>query len=492
MLDDLTNLQALLKDSTLLATRGYIAGEWCDGENGQTFPVYNPARGDVITDVADISRTQTAEAISIAEKAQKLWAARPAKERSNLLRNWYNLMMENQEDLATILTAEQGKPIEEAKGEIAYGASFIEFFAEEAKRVYGDIVPDPRPGKRIVIIKQPVGVVGAITPWNFPSTMITRKCAPALAVGCTVVIKPASQTPYSALALGVLAKEAGFPDGVINIITGSAGAIGKELTENPIVRKISFTGSTEVGKILLQQSASTVKKVSMELGGHAPFVVFDDADINEAVTGAMQSKFRNSGQTCICANRIFVHEKVYDDFLNKFIQEVNKIKVGNGLEEGIVSGPLIDQPSLMKVHDQVKDAVNQGAKIAVGGDVHPLGGNFYQPTVLSDVTTKAKITYEETFGPVAPLYKFKTDEEVIKLANDTPYGLASYFYSRDIGRIWRVAEALEYGMVGVNTGLTTKAEIPFGGVKESGLGREGSRYGLDDYLNIKYISMAGI
>ena len=348
------------------------------------------------------------------------------------------------------------------------------------------------PDRRIVIIKQPVGVVGAITPWNFPSTMITRKCAPALAVGCTVVIKPASQTPYSALALGVLAKEAGFPDGVINIITGSAAAIGKELTENPIVKKISFTGSTEVGKVLLQQSASTVKKVSMELGGHAPFVVFEDANIDEAVTGAMLSKFRNSGQTCICANRIFVHEKVYDEFLDKFTQEVNKIKVGNGLEEGILSGPLIDQPSLMKVLDQVKDAVNQGAKVAVGGDIHPLGGNFFQPTVLSNVTTKAKITYEETFGPVAPLYKFSTDEEVIKLANDTPYGLASYFYSRDIGRIWRVAEALEYGMVGVNTGLTTKAEIPFGGIKESGLGREGSRYGLDDYLNIKYISMAGI
>ncbi len=354
------------------------------------------------------------------------------------------------------------------------------------------IIPDPRPGKRIVVIKQPVGVVGAITPWNFPNSMITRKCAAALAVGCTTVVKPASQTPYSALAVAVLAKEAGFPDGVFNIITGSAKEIGLELTKNPLVRKISFTGSTEVGKILLEQSASTVKKVSMELGGHAPFIVFDDADLNEAVAGALQSKFRNSGQTCICSNRIFVHEKIYDEFLNRFTEEVKKIKVGNGLNEGVVSGPLIDKSSLEKVIDHVKDAVNNGAKIAVGGDIHTLGGNFFQPTVLSLVSTKAKITFEETFGPVAPLYKFTNDDEVIKLANDTPYGLASYFYSRDIGRCWKVAEELEYGIVSINNGLPTIPEIPFGGVKESGMGREGSKYGLDDYLIIKYISMGGI
>ena len=481
-----------LKNKALFKDSCFVGGKWIDSDSGEKIKVDNPANNEIIGEVPKCSTSETTKAIKEAQDAFPNWRDKTAKERSIILQKWARLIEQNVDDLARIMTLEQGKPLAEAKGEILMGVTYIDFYAEEGKRVYGDIIPDPMPDRRIVIIKQPVGVVGAITPWNFPSTMITRKCAPALAVGCTVVIKPASQTPYSALALGVLAKEAGFPDGVINIITGSAAAIGKELTENPIVKKISFTGSTEVGKVLLQQSASTVKKVSMELGGHAPFVVFEDANIDEAVTGAMQSKFRNSGQTCICANRIFVHEKVYDEFLDKFTQEVNKLKVGNGLEEGIVSGPLIDQPSLMKVLDQVKDAVNQGAKVAVGGNIHPLGGNFFQPTVLSNVTTKAKITYEETFGPVAPLYKFSTDEEVIKLANDTPYGLASYFYSRDIGRIWRVAEALEYGMVGVNTGLTTKAEIPFGGVKESGLGREGSRYGLDDYLNIKYISMAGI
>ena len=481
-----------LKNNELFKENCFVGGKWIESNSGEKIDVDNPANGEIIGKVPKCSTSETTKAIDEAQKAFPAWRDKTAKERSIILQKWARLIEDNVDDLAKIMTVEQGKPLAEAKGEILMGVTYIDFYAEEGKRVYGDIIPDPMPDRRIVVIKQPVGVVGAITPWNFPSTMITRKCAPALAVGCTVVIKPASQTPYSALALGVLAKEAGFPDGVINIITGSAGAIGKELTENPIVRKISFTGSTEVGKILLQQSASTVKKVSMELGGHAPFVVFDDADIDEAVTGAMQSKFRNSGQTCICANRIFVHEKVYDDFLNKFIQEVNKIKVGNGLDEGIVSGPLIDQPSLIKVHDQVKDAVNQGAKIAVGGDVHPLGGNFYQPTILSDVTTKAKITYEETFGPVAPLYKFKTDEEVIKLANDTPYGLASYFYSRDIGRIWRVAEALEYGMVAVNDGALSTAVAPFGGVKESGIGREGSSWGLDEFLEMKYVMMGGL
>jgi len=481
-----------LKNNSLFKEKCFVGGKWIESISNNRIEVDNPANKEIIGYVPECSTEETKLAINKANKAFPSWKAKTAKERSIILKKWARLIEENVDDLATIMTIEQGKPLAEARGEILMGVSYIDFYAEEGKRVYGDIIQDPLPDRRILIIKQPVGVVGAITPWNFPSTMITRKCAPGLAVGCTVVIKPASQTPFSALALGVLAKDAGFPDGVINIITGSAKDIGKELTENPIVKKISFTGSTEVGKILLKQSASTVKKVSMELGGHAPFIVFDDANIDEAVKGAMQSKFRNSGQTCICANRIFVHEKIYDEFLNKFTNEVNKIKVGNGLNEGVVSGPLIDINSLNKVLDHVNDAVSNGAKIAVGGEIHSLGGNFFQPTVLSNVNTKAKITYEETFGPVAPLYKFSSDEEVIKLANDTPYGLASYFYSRDIGRIWRVAEALEYGQVGVNTGLTTKAEIPFGGVKESGLGREGSKYGLDDYLEIKYISIAGI
>ena len=481
-----------LKNNSLFKEKCFVGGKWIESISNNRIEVDNPANKEIIGYVPECSTEETKLAINKANKAFPSWKAKTAKERSIILKKWARLIEENVDDLAIIMTIEQGKPLAEARGEILMGVSYIDFYAEEGKRVYGDIIQDPLPDRRILIIKQPVGVVGAITPWNFPSTMITRKCAPGLAVGCTVVIKPASQTPFSALALGVLAKDAGFPDGVINIITGSAKDIGKELTENPIVKKISFTGSTEVGKILLKQSASTVKKVSMELGGHAPFIVFDDANIDEAVKGAMQSKFRNSGQTCICANRIFVHEKIYDEFLNKFTNEVNKIKVGNGLNEGVVSGPLIDINSLNKVLDHVNDAVSNGAKIAVGGEIHSLGGNFFQPTVLSNVNTKAKITYEETFGPVAPLYKFSSDEEVIKLANDTPYGLASYFYSRDIGRIWRVAEALEYGQVGVNTGLTTKAEIPFGGVKESGLGREGSKYGLDDYLEIKYISIAGI
>jgi len=481
-----------LNNKSLFKQKCFINGEWVNSSSGDTLKVNNPASLEIVGNVPKCSVSETKEAIDHANNAFQTWKETTAKERSVILRKWGELISKNADDLAKIMTIEQGKPLAEAKGEILMGASYIEFYAEEAKRVYGDVVPDPRPGKRIVIIKQPVGVVGAITPWNFPNSMITRKCAAALAVGCTTVVKPASQTPYSALAVAVLAKEAGFPDGVFNVITGSANEIGKELTSNPLVRKISFTGSTEVGKILLEQSASTVKKVSMELGGHAPFIVFDDADMDEAVTGAIQSKFRNSGQTCICSNRIFVHENIYDEFLKKFTDEVSKISVGNGLEDGITSGPLIDQSSLEKVIDHVKDAVNTGAKIAIGGDVHSLGGNFYKPTVLSNVSTKAKITFEETFGPVAPLYKFSSDDEVIKMANDTPYGLASYFYSRDIGRIWRVAEALEYGIVSINNGLPTIAEVPFGGVKESGMGREGSRYGLDDYLTIKYISMGGI
>jgi len=481
-----------LKNKSLFKQKCFINGEWVDSSSGETLEVNNPASLEIIGNVPKCSTIETKAAINNANNAFQSWKETTAKERSIILRKWSELISENVDDLAKIMTIEQGKPLAEAKGEILMGSSYIEFYAEEAKRVYGDIIPDPRPGKRIIIIKQPVGVVGAITPWNFPNSMITRKCAAAMAVGCTTVVKPASQTPFSALAVAVLAKEAGFPDGVFNVITGSASEIGKELTSNSLVRKISFTGSTEVGKILLEQSASTVKKVSMELGGHAPLIVFDDADMDEAIIGAMQSKFRNSGQTCICTNRIFVHEKIYDEFLNKFSEEVSKITVGNGLDEGIVSGPLIDKSSLEKVIDHVQDAVNTGAKITIGGDIHSLGGNFYQPTVLSNVSTKAKITFEETFGPVAPLYKFSSDEEVIKMANDTPYGLASYFFSRDIGRIWRVAEALEYGIVSINNGLPTIAEVPFGGVKESGMGREGSRYGLDDYLTIKYISMGGI
>ena len=481
-----------LNNKSLFKEKCYVNGSWVESQFGDFLEVNNPATQEIIGRVPKFTKDETKKVIENANNAFQTWKNTTAKERSVILKKWGDLIVENVEDLAKIMTIEQGKPIAEAKGEILMGASYIEFYAEEAKRVYGDIIPDPRPGKRIVVIKQPVGVVGAITPWNFPNSMITRKCAAALAVGCTAVVKPASQTPYSALAVAELAHKAGFPKGVFNIITGSAKDIGLELTKNPMVRKISFTGSTEVGKILMEQSASTVKKVSMELGGHAPFIVFDDANLNEAVTGAMQSKFRNSGQTCICSNRIFVHEKIYDEFLEKFSAEVKKIKVGNGLDEGVVSGPLIDKSSLDKVIDHVQDAVNTGAKIAVGGDVHSLGGNFYQPTILSHVTTKAKITFEETFGPVAPLYKFSNDEEVINLANDTPYGLASYFYSRDISRVWKVAEALEYGIVSINNGLPTIAEIPFGGVKESGMGREGSKYGLDDYLVIKYISMGGI
>ena len=481
-----------LNNKSLFREKCFVNGSWIESSSGKTLEVNNPATLEIIGKVPNFSREETESVIKDADNAFHSWKNTTAKERSLILKKWSDLIIKNVDDLAKIMTIEQGKPIAEAKGEILMGASYIEFYAEEAKRVYGDIIPDPRPGKRIVIIKQPVGVVGAITPWNFPNSMITRKCAAALAVGCTTVVKPASQTPFSALAVAELAKIAGFPDGVFNIITGSAKEIGMELTKNPKVKKISFTGSTEVGKILMEQSASTVKKISMELGGHAPFIVFEDADIDEAVAGALQSKFRNSGQTCICTNRIFAHESVYDIFLEKFTNEVKKIKVGNGLEEGIVSGPLIDQSSLEKVIDHVQDAVNVGAKIAVGGDVHPLGGNFYQPTVLSNVSTKAKITFEETFGPVAPVYKFSNDDEVIKMANDTPYGLASYFYSRDIGRVWKVAEALEYGIVSINNGLPTIAEVPFGGVKESGMGREGSRYGLDDYLIIKYISMGGI
>ena len=481
-----------ISNKSLIKDKCYVNGQWINSYNGELIEVNNPSNLEIIAKVPKCGKEETKIAIESAYHSWSDWKNRPAIERANFLKNWFHLIEKNHEDLARIMTLEQGKPIAEARGEITYGASFVEWFAEESKRIYGDIIPDRLADRRIMVLKQPVGVVGAITPWNFPSSMITRKCAPALAVGCPVVIKPASQTPLSALALAVLAEEAGFPKGVINVITGSANEIGKELTTNPLVRKISFTGSTEVGKVLLSQCSSTVKKVSMELGGHAPFIVFDDADIDEAIVGAMQSKFRNTGQTCVCANRLFIHEKIYEEFVKKFSHAVSKIKVGDGFNKDVTSGPLIDEKSYEKVKEHVEDAIKNGATLEVGGQPHTLGGNFYKPTVLSNVNTNSKITYEETFGPVAPIYKFSSDEEVIKLANDTPYGLASYFYSRDVGRIWKVAEALEYGIVGVNTGLPSKAEIPFGGVKESGLGREGSKYGVDDFLEIKYVNVAGI
>ena len=481
-----------LKNFKLFKNQCYINGEWINSISGEVISVNNPATLKEIGTVPKCGKEETKLAIEAANNAWPKWRSISARERSNILRKWFDLIIQNKEELAKIMTIEQGKPINESRGEIVYGASFIEWFSEEAKRVYGDTIPYPLTDRRILVLKQPVGVVASITPWNFPNAMITRKCAPALAVGCPVVIKPASQTPFSALALAQLAEEAGFPKGTLNVITGKASEIGDELATNPIVRKLSFTGSTEIGKQLLQKCAGTVKKVSMELGGHAPFIVFDDANIDDAVTGAMQSKFRNTGQTCVCANRVYVQEKVYDEFCKKFVEAVSKMKVGDGLDEEVSSGPLIDENSLNKVEEHVLDAVSTGAKVAIGGAKHALGMNFYQPTILTNVTPKAKITFEETFGPVAPVYKFKDEEEVIQLANNSPYGLASYFYSRDIGRIWRVAEALEYGMVGVNTGLTSKAEAPFGGVKESGLGREGSKYGIDDFIEIKYVNMCGL
>ena len=481
-----------IQNFKLFRDKCYINGEWVEANSKDTISVNNPATLKEIGTVPKCGKEETKNAIDAANTAWPQWKSTSARERSNILRKWFDLIISNKEELAQIMTIEQGKPINESRGEIVYGASFIEWFAEEAKRVYGDTIPDPLTDRRIVVLKQPVGVVASITPWNFPNAMITRKCAPALAVGCPVVIKPASQTPYSALALAALAEEAGFPKGTLNVITGKASEIGDELATNPIVRKLSFTGSTEIGKVLMAKCAGTVKKVSMESGGHAPFIVFDDANIDDAVAGAMQSKFRNTGQTCVCANRVYVQEKVYDEFCKKFVEAVSKMKVGDGLEEDVTSGPLIDENSLNKVEEHVQDAVQMGAKVAIGGSKHSLGMNFYQPTILTDVTPQAKITFEETFGPVAPVYKFKDENEVIELANNSPYGLASYFYSRDIGRVWRVAEALEYGMVGVNTGLTSKAEAPFGGIKESGLGREGSKYGIDDFIEIKYVNMSGL
>ncbi len=481
-----------LKDPRLFRQQCYIDGAWADADSGATIEVTNPASGDPLGTIPKMGTDETRRAIEAADRAWPAWRAMLAKERGAVMRRWFDLILENQEDLAVLMTLEQGKPLAEAKGEIVYGASFIEWFAEEAKRIYGDTIPQHQADKRIVVIKQPIGVVAAITPWNFPNAMITRKCAPALAAGCPVVIKPATQTPYSALALAELAERAGIPAGVLNVVTGSARDIGGELTGNPIVRKLSFTGSTEVGKLLMQQCAATVKKISLELGGNAPFLVFDDADLDAAVEGAMMSKFRNAGQTCVCANRILVQDGVYDAFAAKLAKAVKTLKVGPGMDEGVNQGPLIDIAGLKKVEEHVADAKAKGAKIVVGGSRHDLGGSFFQPTVLIDVTTKMKVTREETFGPVAPLFRFKTEEEGIAMANDTEFGLASYFYARDLGRVWRVGESLESGIVGINTGIISNEVAPFGGVKESGIGREGSKYGMDDFLEIKYLCMGGV
>ncbi len=476
-----------LKDSRLFRQQGYINGEWRDADSKATINVTNPADGSVIGNIPKMGAPETRRAIEAANAALPAWRAKLAKERANILRKWFELLIANTDDLALIMTTEQGKPLAEAKGEIGYAASFIEWFAEEAKRIYGDVIPQHQADKRLVVIKQPVGVCGLITPWNFPAAMITRKAAPALAAGCTVVIKPATQTPYSAFALAELAERAGIPKGVINIVSGSAKEIGGELTSNAKVRKISFTGSTEVGAVLMKQSADTIKKVSLELGGNAPFLVFDDADIDAAVEGAMISKYRNNGQTCVCANRILVQDGVYDSFAAKLAEKVRALKVGRGTETGVNIGPLIDENAVAKVAEHIQDAVSKGAKIVVGGKKHALGGLFFEPTVLTGVNTTMKVAREETFGPVAPLFRFKTEEEGVAMANDTEFGLAAYFYARDVGRIWRVGEGIESGMVGVNTGLISNEVAPFGGVKQSGIGREGSKYGIEEYLEIKYL-----
>ena len=481
-----------LGDPALFRQQCYVNGEWIDASGGRAIEVDNPATGETIGTVPALGAAETRAAIDAAEAAWAGWRARPAKDRANLMRKWFDLMMANQEDLAVLMTSEQGKPLAESRGEIAYAASFVEWFAEEGKRVYGDVINHPLPGKRIVVLKQPIGVVASITPWNFPAAMITRKCAPALAAGCPVVIRPASQTPFSALALAELADRAGIPPGAVNVVTGPSGPMGAELTSNPTVRKLSFTGSTEVGKLLMSQCASTVKKVSLELGGNAPFIVFDDADLDAAVAGAMASKYRNAGQTCVCANRILVQDGIYDAFAGKMAEAVHAIKVGNGLEDGTQQGPLIDMRAVEKVEEHIADAASKGAKVAAGGERHSLGGSFFQPTLLTGVTTAMAVAREETFGPVAPLFRFSTEEEAIRMANDTEFGLAAYFYSRDIGRIWRVSEGLEYGIVGVNEGIISNEVAPFGGVKESGIGREGSKYGMDDFVEIKYLCMGGI
>jgi succinate-semialdehyde dehydrogenase/glutarate-semialdehyde dehydrogenase len=483
----------MLADETLLKTSCLIDGQWSACESGLTFTVTNPASGEPIAAVPDCGEDETRRAIDAAARAFPQWRAQTAKERARVLRDWFDLIIANGEDLARLMTAEQGKPLAEARGEIAYGASFVEWFAEEAKRLYGDVIPAPANDRRFVVIRQPVGVVAAITPWNFPVAMITRKCAPALASGCPVVIKPSELTPLCALALAELAQRAGFPPGVVNVITTTdSAAVGRVLTSSPQVRKLSFTGSTEVGKLLLRDCAGTVKKVSLELGGNAPFIVFDDADIDAAVAGAMASKYRNSGQTCVCANRLLVQDAVYDLFAEKLARAVEDLRVGEGTGEGVNQGPLISEEAVAKVEAHIKDALDKGARLVTGGHRHTLGGTFFEPTILADVTPKMRVACEETFGPVAPLFRFSTEAEAIALANETDSGLAAYFYSRDIGHIWRVAEALEYGMVGINEGIISTEVAPFGGVKESGLGREGSKYGIDEFTELKYLCMGGL
>ena len=491
MLDSVTDLRSLLKDPSLLVTKAYVAGQWIDADDGATFAVTNPARGDVICKLPDLGRDETNRAIAAADAARHEWAARTGKERAAVLRKWYDLMVANADDLGAILTAEMGKPLPEAKGEVLYGASFVEWFAEEAKRIYGETIPGHQRDKRITVIKQPIGVAASITPWNFPNAMIARKVAPALAVGCGFVARPAAETPLSALAMALLAERAGVPAGLFSVVTSTkSSAIGKEFCENHAVRKLTFTGSTEVGRILLRQAADQVMKCSMELGGNAPFIVFDDADLDAAVEGAMISKFRNNGQTCVCANRIYVQAGVYDQFAAKLAEAVKKLNVGDGLNDGVTTGPLINEAAVEKVEEHIADALSGGGKIVTGGKRHALGGTFFEPTVVTGITPDMKVSTEETFGPLAPLFKFDTEEEVIALANNTIFGLASYFYARDIGRITRVQEALEYGMVGVNTGLISTEVAPFGGVKQSGLGREGSHHGVEDYLEMKYICLS--
>lgn len=476
-----------LNDLELFRQRAYIDGVWVDADNGQTLKVNNPATDEIIGNVPKMGVTETRRAIEAADRALPAWRSLTAKERGNKLRKWFELMMANQEDLARLMTLEQGKPLTESRGEIAYAASFLEWFGEEAKRVYGDMIPGHQADKRLMVLKQPIGVTAAITPWNFPSAMITRKAGPALAAGCTMVLKPASQTPYSALALAELAERAGIPKGVFNVVTGSAGEVGGELTGNPIVRKLTFTGSTEIGRQLMVECAKDIKKVSLELGGNAPFIVFDDADLDAAVDGALISKYRNNGQTCVCANRLYIQDGVYDAFVEKLTVAVAKLNIGNGLDDGITTGPLIDAKALAKVQEHIEDAVAKGARVVAGGKPHALGGTFFEPTILIDVPRNAAVAKEETFGPLAPLFRFKDEADVIALANDTEFGLASYFYARDLSRVFRVGEALEYGIVGINTGVISNEVAPFGGIKASGLGREGSKYGIEDYLEIKYL-----
>ena len=481
-----------LSDPKLFRQQNYINGAWEDADSGETIDVTNPATGEKLGTVPKAGTAETRRAIEAANAAWPAWRAKTAKERAAIMRKWFELMMANQDDLGVLMTAEQGKPLAEAKGEVAYAASFIEWFAEEGKRIYGDTIPQHGADKRIVVIKEPVGVVAAITPWNFPAAMITRKAGPALAAGCPIVIKPATETPYSAFAMAELADRAGVPKGIINVITGASREIGAEMTSSPIVRKLTFTGSTEVGKILIEQCAQTVKKVSMELGGNAPFIVFDDADLDAAVVGAMASKYRNTGQTCVCANRIYVQDGVYDEFLERFSKAIKAMKVGDGLKGETQQGPLINMAAVEKVEEHLTDAVSNGARVVVGGKRHELGGTFFEPTLIADVRQDMKVAKEETFGPLAPVFRFKTDEEVIGWANDTEFGLAAYFYARDIGRVWKTAEQLEYGIVGINEGIISTEVAPFGGMKESGSGREGSKYGIDDYLETKYLCMGGI